>query len=85
MSKAQTKADWPTLRIRVPDAIAILSTVELDGKMLPATRVQFDTGDVRNGGGMVSVTVTFYANLDVEVTGEASVSSLELLKGDDNG
>lgn len=59
--------EWPKLRIRVPDGRAVLTSVELDGKQLPATRVQFDTGDV--DGGLVKVTVTFYADLDVEVEG----------------
>lgn len=66
---------WPKLRVRVPDGgKTILTTVELDGKPLPALRVAFDTGDVREKGtGLVAVTVTFYADLDLEVWGGQEV------------
>lgn len=59
--------DTPKLTIRVRDGLTIFTQVTLDGKQLPVTRVAFDTGDDING--LVSVSMTFLADLDVEVEG----------------
>jgi hypothetical protein len=70
--------DIPKLVVRVPRGESVFTTVVLNGQPLPATRVQFDTGDGQDTSSLVKVTVTFYADLDLEVEGiPAAVTALE--------
>lgn len=66
--------DLPKLRVTVPNGERIFTKVELDGKVMPVLRVAFDSGDIRdNPTGLVSVTMTFYASLDLVVDDLAPV------------
>lgn len=60
--------NYPKLRITVDRGERIFTRVELDGRQLPALRVAFDTGDMRDSAtGLVSVKVEFYADLELVV------------------
>jgi hypothetical protein len=60
----------PRLRIHVRDGLAIFTHVTLDGHDVFATRVSFDTGDVRDRrDGTVTCKLEFQADVDVEMDG----------------
>ena len=73
--------DYPTLRVRSTRPEAIFTTVELDGKPIPATRVAFDTG--KDVSGLIRITLEFYGKLDVEVSGvPAAVTDVDPVKAE---
>ena len=72
--------DLPKLRIKIPGARAYLTSVELDGRVLPATRVSFDTGPDLNS--MVKVRLEFYAEIELDATVPLAVTDLRPVEPD---
>jgi hypothetical protein len=71
---------YPKLRIEVPGGRTVLTKVTLDGRMLPATRVSFDSGDVsKHDGGVVKVRLEFYADIELDADLPLAVTGIEAL------
>lgn len=58
------KPYMPHIKITMPDGRTTMTAVEIDGRLFPATRVRFDSGESLDGYTLVEV--TFYADIEVD-------------------